>query len=167
MGTLYDMQHRLELRDIPGKGQGVFSARDFKAGDTISVGVIKKILSKNERNATQIGEKKFVLLAGLMSRINHSCDPNCGIKPNLLGAYDLIALKNGKRDEEVTFDYALQNYVIDYFTEKCACGTAICREDITGWRDLPLERRKEYADFVAPYLIEMDRRKTERPVENE
>jgi hypothetical protein len=149
-------QHRVELRLIPGKGEGVFSAKSFKAGDTLCVGVIQKILGSNNQNATQIGLKKYVLLAGLINQVNHSCSPNCGIKINNMGGFDLIAMKDGDRDQELTFDYAMQNYTIEYFTEKCACGSPDCRGMITGWKNLSAEKKKEYEDFVAPYILELD-----------
>jgi hypothetical protein len=155
--NIHQMRHRIEFREIPGKGQGVFCARNFKAGDIISVGTVQKILKKNEPGAIQIGNNEFMLFAGLMSRVNHSCKPNCGIR-EAGEVYELIALRDGKRDEEVTFDYAMQNYSIDYFTQNCACGAIDCRGHITGWKDLSEEKRKEYVDYVAPYLLELDQR---------
>ena len=154
--NVYDLQHRIELREIPGKGQGVFSAKNFKVGETLCVGVIQKILNRNDHKATQIGLKRYVLLAGLINEVNHSCNPNCGIKANTVGGFDLVAMKDGNRDEEITFDYAMQNYAIEYFTEKCACGSLNCRVAITGWKDLPTDKKNEYKNFVAPYLLELD-----------
>jgi hypothetical protein len=154
--SVYDLQHRVELRPIPGKGQGVFSARDFQAGDTLCVGVIQRILNRNDHNATQIGLKRYVLLAGLINEVNHSCTPNCGIKANNVGGFDLVAMKDGNRNEEITFDYAMQNYNIEYFTQKCACGSSECRGEITGWKDLSLNKKEAYKNFVAPYLLELD-----------
>ncbi len=36
------------------------------------------------------------------------------------------------------------------------CGSEKCRGRITGWRELSSEKKKEYEDFVAPYLLELD-----------
>ncbi len=59
-------------------------------------------------------------------------------------------------NEEITFDYAMRNYGVNYFPKKCMCGSNICRGKITGWKDLPDERKKIYEGFVAPYLLELD-----------
>ncbi|HCA26376.1 MAG TPA: SET domain-containing protein-lysine N-methyltransferase, partial [Betaproteobacteria bacterium] len=89
-------------------------------------------------------------------KVNHSCDPNCGIKINNTGAHDFVAIRAVAVNEEITFDYAMRNYDIDYFPKQCLCGSAICRGSITGWKDLPDERKKAYGGFVAPYLLELD-----------
>jgi len=31
-----------------------------------------------------------------------------------------------------------------------------CRGSITGWKDLPAERKADYGELVAPYLRRMD-----------
>mgnify|MGYP000491201404 CR=1 FL=1 len=46
--------------------------------------------------------------------------------------------------------------IIDYFPKKCMCGSKGCRGRITGWKDLPDEKKEEYKGFVAPYLLELD-----------
>ncbi len=50
----------------------------------------------------------------------------------------------------------MRNYGVDFFPPKCMCGAKDCRGVITGWKDLPENKKKEYAGFVAPYLLELD-----------
>ena len=122
------------------------------------VGIIEKALDKNDSHASQVGENKYVRHAGLISKVNHSCDPNCGIKVNETGAHDFVAMRNIVANQEITFDYVMRNYSIDsnYFGMSCECGSKNCRKKITGWKDLPEERKKDYAGFIAPYLLTLD-----------
>ncbi len=145
-----------ELRESAGKGEGVVATRSFKAGETVMVGFIKKMLDRNHSHASQIGENKYVFHAGLTSKVNHSCDPNCGISVNETGAHDYVAIRDIVVNEEITFDYAMRNYGVDYFPKQCICGSERCRGRITGWKDLPDEWKNKYEGFVAPYLLELD-----------
>lgn len=155
------MSNAFELKNIDGKGQGVFAIQIFKAGDTVMVGKIEKILDKNNAHASQINENTYVLHAGLISKVNHSCSPNCGIKLNETGCHDFVAIKDISRHEEITFDYAMRNYSIDHFPQDCMCGSRICRGSITGWKDLSEAKKKEYEGFVSPYLLELDKKNSE------
>ena len=150
------MKDGFELRKSSGKGEGIFATKAFKVGDIVMVGVIKEALNGNHSHASQIGENEYVLHAGLITKVNHSCDPNCGIRANETGAHDYVAIKIISVNEEITFDYAMRNYIIDYFPKKCMCGSKKCRGKITGWKDLPGEKKKEYKGFAAPYLLELD-----------
>ncbi len=58
------------------------------------------------------------------------------------------------QDEEITFDYAMRNYTVNFFPN-CRCGSKECRGKITGWKNLPTEIREKYKGFVAPYLLEL------------
>ena len=147
--------NRFDLKSCPGKGKGVFTAIAFKAGDTVMTGIVMEVLRSNNSHASQIAEDQYVLFGGLVSKVNHSCDPNCGIHLNDMGGHDFIALKDICKDEEVTFDYAMENFTIDHFPNKCMCGSRNCRISITGWKDLPNNKRSEYKDFAAPYLFEL------------
>ncbi|MDJ0800341.1 MAG: SET domain-containing protein-lysine N-methyltransferase [Calothrix sp. MO_167.B12] len=153
------MSDGFELRATPGKGEGIFATRSFQAGETVMVGIIEKVLDKNDSHASQIAKDKYVRHAGLISKVNHSCDPNCGIKVNQTGGHDFVAMRNINVNEEITFDYAMRNYSIDHFLMLCECGSKNCRKKITGWKDLPESRKKEYTGFVAPYLLELDLQK--------
>jgi hypothetical protein len=135
----------------------VFATRDFQPGETVIMGVIERKLRRNHSHATQVGLNEWVQLAGLAPKVNHSCDPNCGIRVNQSGAPDLVARRRIEKGEEITFDYAMRNYRVDYFPRRCQCGESKCRGRITGWRDLPDDRKADYEGFVAPYLLEIDR----------
>ena len=151
-----NMKDGFELRKSSEKGEGVFATIPFKTGEIVMVGIIERLLDENHSHASQIGDNEYVLHAGLISKVNHSCDPNCGIRVNETGAHDFVAIRNIRINEEITFDYAMRNYGVDYFPKQCMCGSQRCRGRITGWKDLPEEKKKEYEGVVAPYLLEID-----------
>ena len=150
------MDEGFELRVSDKKGEGVFATRSFKTREIVMDGIIEKRLEENHSHASQIGKNKYVFHAGLISKVNQSCSPNCGIKINETGGHDFVAIREIKVNEEIVFDYAMRNYGVDYFPKQCMCGSEICRGRITGWKDLPDERKKIYEGFVAPYLLESD-----------
>lgn len=145
-----------ELQRTDAKGEGVFATRSFQVGKTVMVGVIDRELDHNHAHASQVGEKRFVLHGGLIPKVNHSCEPNCGIRLNAGGAHDLIARRPITAGQEITFDYAMRNYSVDHFAAHCRCGSPRCRDRITGWKDLPAERKADYHGFAAPYLTDID-----------
>ncbi|KAB2340665.1 SET domain-containing protein [Actinomadura rudentiformis] len=122
------------------------------------VGVIDRELDHNHAHASQIGEHRFVLHGGLTAKVNHSCDPNCGIRPNAGGAHDYVARQLITAGQEITFDYAMRNYTVEHFAVHCRCKSHRCRGLITGWKDLPAERKTDYHGLAAPYLLEIDDR---------
>ena len=78
---------------------------------------------------------------------NHSCDPNLGF----LGQIGLVALREIRAGEELTFDYAMSDgEAYDEF--ECHCGSPNCRQKITGndWK-LP-ELWSRYRGYFSPYL---------------
>jgi hypothetical protein len=138
----FNMDDGFELRVSDKKGEGIFATRSFKTGEIVMVGTIEKVLKENHSHASQIGENEYVFHAGLISKVNHSCNPGCGIRVNETGAHDFVAIRDILDSEEITFDYAMRNYGVDYFPKKCMCGSDICRGRITGWKDLPDEKKK-------------------------
>jgi len=150
------MEDGYEVRTTPQKGEGLFATRKFNFREIVVRGEIEKRVDGNHSHASQIGENSYAIYAGLLSKINHSCEPNCGLQLNETGAHDFVAMKAINPNEELTFDYAMRNYNIDRFPEQCMCGSKKCRGRITGWKDLPESKKKEYADFAASYLFELD-----------
>jgi hypothetical protein len=147
-----------ELRSaIDDRNEGVFATRDFATGETVLLGVPGRPAPANHSHANQVSPTAFVFEDGLGPKVNHSCDPNCGVRSNpAVDGFDFVALRPIARDDEITFDYAMRNYVIEHFPPRCLCGAAACRGTITGWKDLPAERKAAYGELVAPYLLDAD-----------
>lgn len=148
-----------ELRTaVDGRNDGVYATRAFAAGETVILGVPGRRAPANHSHANQVSLTEWVFEDGLGPIVNHSCDPNCGVRVNEeVDGFDFVALVPIEAGDEITFDYAMRNYVIEHFPQTCLCGAAICRGTVTGWRDLPAGRKAAYGDFVAPYLREADR----------
>ncbi len=157
------MNNGYELLDSPEKGEGIFATKQFHTGDIVMIGIIEEDnIEKNHSHASQMGEFRYALHGGKITKVNHSCNPNCGINLNITGAHDFVAMQDIEIGDEVTFDYAMRNYGIEYFPYKCRCGAENCRGGITGWKNLPDSFKSKYIGFVAPYLIEMDLRLKEQ-----
>jgi len=148
--------NNFELKNSEDRGVGVFARCAFSRGEVVMRGVIDKITNVNHEHVSQIGENEFISPIGFMALVNHSCNPNCGIKLNETGAHDYVAMQDIKSGEEITFDYAMQNYDVGHFPSKCLCGAQDCRGKIGGWKDLPIDKKKQYKGFFAPYLLELD-----------
>ena len=89
---------------------------------------------QNDTHASQVGLNKWVRFKGAAVKINHSCNPNCGVRcKGIIRCY--VAFKSIKAGEELTFDYAMANYLVQNFP-KCECKEANCRKNITGYQGL-------------------------------
>jgi hypothetical protein len=143
-------------RTADGKGDGVLTTRPFTAGETVMVGFLVGALTGNDSHATQVGPGRWARHGGLGPKVNHSCDPNCGVRLNDGLAFDFVARQPIGAGQELTFDYAMRNFTIDHFPAVCRCGATRCRGSVTGWRDLPAARKADYGELVAPYLRMMD-----------
>jgi len=84
---------------------------------------------------------------------NHSCNPNCGFKGQIV----LVAMKNIKKDEQITFDYAMvlsSSKETRSYKMKCLCGSKNCRGTIDeeGWKIPALQ--KKYKGYFQWYIEE-------------
>ena len=80
---------------------------------------------------------------------NHSCEPNMGIKGNVV----YVAMRDIEPGEELTVDYATY-FSRANFGFACACGAETCRKRLTGedWK-IP-ELQQKYAGYFSWYLEE-------------
>lgn len=150
------MNNGFQLQGTKAKGEGVFATRSFRMSETVMIGVIKRELTANHSHASQVSAERWVLHGGLVPKVNHSCDPNCGVHLNPSGAHDFVARDAITAGQEITFDYAMRNYTVQHFAAHCQCGSRHCRDSITGWKDLSAQRKADYHGVVAPYLTELD-----------
>jgi uncharacterized protein len=157
-GVDRDIEDGVMLRRTDdGTGDGVVSTRAFVTGETVLLGFLIDALCENDSHATQVGATQWARHGGLGPKVNHSCDPNCGVRLNDGQAFDFVARRPIASGEEVTFDYAMRNFTIEHFPTMCLCGAVGCRGSVTGWKDLPVARKAEYGELVAPYLRGMDK----------
>jgi hypothetical protein len=152
---------KVEKRPSGVDGTGLFARRPISKGETV---VVKGgyVMTQAERDAVsqslgpaeiQIGDDLFIgprtasERDGGMMHLNHSCEPNVGIR----GEITFVAMRDIRSDEELSFDYAMTDDEPD-IDMQCNCGTPDCRRVITGldWRRPDLQRR--YEGYFSAYL---------------
>ncbi len=93
--------------------------------------------------ATQKDEEE-----GIKLYLNHSCEPNCGLR----GEITFVALNKIQEGKELSCDYAMIDNE-DYKFE-CNCGSYSCRKLITGFDWKIKELQEKYANYFARYLLD-------------
>jgi len=161
----------LEIKKSKIAGSGVFAKKNIKKGSLIiilkgkicsSEEISKRIKNKIERPADplQIDASTYLDLNEISRTFNHSCDPNAFIR----GKNELVALRDIKKDEEITYDYSttadedeeeLKNeHEIWYCYFSCSCGSKSCRHIIKQFKDLPPKLKNFYLkNKFAPNFI--------------
>ena len=141
---------RVFVKQTEKKGKGIFAARNFKKGTMVLKFKIKPItkkqmmrLSKDDKNHLgYAGEGRYFVLRPPERFLNHSCSPT---------TYDsvdrLIAMRNIKKGEEITIDYAIAGF--DNWKMRCYCGSKNCRKIIHGkFTKLPKKLQKKYHKYL-------------------
>ncbi|HEY0098290.1 MAG TPA: SET domain-containing protein-lysine N-methyltransferase [Pyrinomonadaceae bacterium] len=132
-------------------GTGVFTARRLRADEFVLsftadaaefvtyAGTVR--FPEQEGNYVQVAADAYVLPSPPSLYLNHSCDPNTGVRH----ATEIVALTQVEAGDELTFDYST-SMAEDGWEMDCACGSAICRGRIRDFRHLPLERQLYYIE---------------------
>ncbi len=151
--------NNVEVRKSPIQGTGVYSLKNFIEGEIIlsiddsQVVTDPSTLSDedNEYNCDYLDNGKVVLMKDPERSINHSCDPSTYIK-TIDGIRKVIAKKNIKIGDEITFDYAINGENEGSFV--CRCGSDRCRKIYNGnFFKLPIELQKEYLPFLDDWFV--------------
>ncbi len=138
------------VKDIPGRGRGVFAARARYAGERL-MPIEGESAPRRGSHTIQVGRNAHIKPNEPFIFTNHSCDPNAGIKADASGKLGLYARRGIQAGEEITWDYAMSESELDAMT--CSCGASACRGVITrGWEGLGEECRAAYRDWLMPYL---------------
>ncbi|NEO62383.1 MAG: SET domain-containing protein [Moorea sp. SIO4G2] len=136
------------------KGKGVFADKKFDVGEIVLVG--KPVAKSPERTwqTLQLDINTHVRMDEPFELVNHSCDPNCGIKLNEFNGYSLVAMKEIIQGEEVTFDYCMSEW-ISIAVPNCNCQSNICRGSINGGKFLSDQILEKYRGLLAPYYAKL------------
>ncbi len=136
-------------------GKGLFAKKDIKRNKvifTVKGKIIKGTYGKEYWIGSRwlsIGNRLWVnpYKNSLWWFINHSCNPNSGLK----GKKEVVAMRNIKKDEEITIDYSITEDD-PYWKMKCRCGNKNCRKIIRSIRFLPKKLFKKYYNYTPKFL---------------
>jgi hypothetical protein len=141
----------ISLRQSSIEGTGMFANRPFYRGQFI--GSIKgpeiRMINTTERDALDnpnwvgYAPNGWIDPLAPFDRMNHSCDPNCGIK----GKRSVHALRDIEAGEELTLDYSTTE-IDPRWRMVCNCKTAACRGLVGSILTLPPEIVLSYLPFV-------------------
>ena len=158
------INHKLKVNNTEKYGKGVFADKNIKKGELICVfGGYIKSLAEEEKMPKEIQDEgvqiseEFALGVIKKSQLenasffNHSCEPNAGFK----GQIFLVAMRNIKKGEQVTFDYAMvlaKAKNVTFYKIKCFCGSKKCRGYVTenDWKNPKIQ--KKYNGYFQWYL---------------
>lgn len=154
---------KLELRDSTIHGKGVYAKENIPKGEVVviwggelvSVTDFQNGIGKKHTNVG-ITEDLYLVTSNedemsIDDFMNHSCDPNLWLDDEVT----LSARRDIKKDEELTFDYAIEIISEDYLMKNpCYCRAKQCRKQITG-NDWKLkELHLEYGNHFSPFILE-------------
>ncbi|MFA5773251.1 MAG: SET domain-containing methyltransferase [Candidatus Paceibacterota bacterium] len=137
-------------------GKGILAGRDIKKGEILFIikGLKLNFLINNKEKAKiaglnwiGFGKNIWVDPINYGFYINHSCNPNSAIK----GRVTIVAIRNIKKDEEITFDYSLSEADI-FWHIKCSCSSKNCRKTIKSIQFLPYKIFNKNISFVPKYF---------------
>ncbi|MEO1330552.1 MAG: SET domain-containing methyltransferase [Pseudomonadota bacterium] len=145
------------VRETDDRGKGVFALRAFAPGERVARGRAIAPSPTRTRHSLQMDWSRHVLFDEPGRLINHSCDPNTGVRDNDVGGYDFIALRPIAEGEEISFDYATTEYE-SIAVEQCLCGAKTCRGRSGGYSFLPSDHPAKVAGLIAGYILRGDAR---------
>lgn len=154
IARFFVMEDLIYVKETPQKGLGIFATRDilkdeiiteFK-GPFVRIERLEGIPREVQDHLFNVGVGEYIIAREPGARTNHSCDPNAGIARDVF----LVAMRDIKKDEEVTFDYSM--ITADDWTLGCSCGSPSCRKTIGNYRDLADEIKKRYEKYTPDWI---------------
>lgn len=152
-------------------GRCIIAVEAIEPGERITAweGILLKrndlnsVPQERRRNSLQIGRDLYLvpLILSPGDFVNHSCEPNAGLS----GDRTLVALRQIRPQEEITYDYAMSDSS-DYDEFRCECGSSRCRQNISGKDWTRPELRQRYRGYFSSYLEEIIQEELETTVEN-
>lgn len=153
-----DLFKKVQIGSSSIQGKGLFALCHIKKGERIFLAegpIINYPFLPNYRKGPHwlnVGEKKWMMpLETTPWRfINHSCEPNVGLK----GKLQVTAMRDILAGEEINIDYSITESHPNW-EMNCLCGSKNCRKTIRSIQYLNWERFQIYQDFIPPFLKKM------------
>lgn len=156
---------KVRVRRTQKFGRGVFAIADIRKGEVIAE-FDGQIMDDDFEpwtedllnHAIQFDKSKWRDSKGIARYINHSCEPNCGIKK----LFKVVAMRAISKGEQITWDYEMTERN-PWWKMKCRCGSTECRRIIGNYSRMPLRVRRRYKGYISTWLLRRSRkRKTKR-----
>lgn len=146
---------KVKIEKTNNKGSGIFAVETIRENELIAE-FDGEIYGWHDPRWTddlydhciQFEEKKWRDSKGIARLINHSCEPNCGVK-NL---FQIVAMREILPGEEITWDYEMTERH-PYWRMKCKCGNSNCRMIIGNFENMPADVRKKYTGYISEWLL--------------
>jgi hypothetical protein len=145
-------------------GDGLFAARPFSRGENITRidgrivhhGLLwKRQGSRFSANCFRFGPETYLDPGeGPGAFLNHSCEPNAGIR-KVAGRLFLFAAKSIRARREVVIDYSTTIGDDDIWSMRCNCGSGECRGTIRNFGSLSEGLKRKYLamGMVPGYIL--------------
>jgi hypothetical protein len=131
--------------------KSLHAAMALKSGTVFATFEAAKIINHSTKFTVQVDEHTHVILSpDALTYLNHSCNPNVFLNTT---TFEIIALRNIKKQEEITFFYPSTEWQMDA-PFNCFCGSDNCLHTIQGASFLSLESiaRYRFTDFILEKL---------------
>lgn len=145
---------KVKVRRTKKFGKGVFAIKDIRKGEVIAEfdGEIydddfEPWTNDLYNHTIQFGRTLWRDSKGVARLINHSCDPNCGIR----SLFKVVAMRAIKKGEQITWDYEMTEKNPTW-RMRCKCGAAECRKIIGNYSNMPRKIRKKYGTYISAWL---------------
>lgn len=151
------MKVNFKIKKTKNKGKGVFALRSFQKGELVHIFSGDRLTSKKIDlrihagletcdDPLQISRTIYIDLDELSRSINHSCNPNCGIRQEL----KLYAIRDIAVGDEISFDYSttVPQYK-SWWKMRCHCKSPNCRKVISSFNKIP----KKHLDYYRKLKI--------------
>lgn len=151
---------RVEVRESDTEGFGVFTRREFEAGEVIRVvNVVREIVDDaplrpddgESADYCAHADGKVVLYGSPDRYYNHSCDPNAW-KRYSGGRIEIVARRPIPAGEEIRLDYLINNSGGESWP--CGCSSDRCRGMTSvSFFTIPPEQQRDYLPLLADWFI--------------
>lgn len=147
--------HKVIVKKTKLYGKGVFAIKKIHKDEIIAIfdgpiydGLFDAWTDDLLCHAIQCGETLWRDSTGLARYINHSCEPNCGVK----NFFSITAMRTIQPGEQITWDYEMTEKS-NWFKMRCRCGSPLCRKIIGNYKNMPRKIRKKYKGYISDWLL--------------
>jgi SET domain-containing protein len=158
------MGNKFTVKESNIEGKGCFATFLIKKGELIcdmkgQLLSIPELIEKYEKgeerisDPLQVEEGNYIDLDEPYIFFNHSCEPNAAI----VGLGKLVAIRNIKENEEITYDYSATEWTSDdlgkykEWAMECKCSSKLCRGII---KEFPLTTQSLQRRYVDNKIVQ-------------